>query len=198
MNQQCKRCDYLPERPKENEVCENSYNMCIDCKFLYESGTRKPSIPKTKLKNNYFPAQHLSCYQCNKKILLRTAVQYNEVRVYICNDCKQANKGNQPTLPLILLEMQTLLSNSAYAKRTFSAHEKSLYLLLKKYIDKIAPRCNNKIEDKYRFVKMFRQVDITDEPDMDSIIWNLLNSSEALWLARKNIIDEATIFQQKR
>jgi len=75
-----------------------------------------------------------------------------------------------------------IFSNIIKNSNKLYSSDRALYLLLVKY-EKELP---DTIEDINWFHKMFRQIDITEEKYIDTIIWNLIGCSEYIWYVYEN------------
>lgn len=73
----------------------------------------------------------------------------------------------------------------------YDPKEQALSMLLEKYAGEIAldePDEGWTHENAELFHKMFRQVDVTNEPGMDMVIWHLLHDAKLFWAVIK--VDE--------
>lgn len=76
-------------------------------------------------------------------------------------------------LRAILVEFDKVTRSDALEYKGMAA-DRALYLMLEKHIDEL-PSYDD------RFIKMFRQCDITDCGKSDMVIYHLLNQSEKFW-----------------
>lgn len=137
------------------------------------------------------------CSQCGEKVEVSKLPQrpVKDTNIRICEDCKKKNLSGVLSLNLVIVEF-SFRTQVDYNTPSF---ERALDILLQKYRKEL-PELNfeEPIEDAgHDFIKAFRQIDCIREPKMDSVVWHLLNNSQAFFKAYKKVREGKSYFQDE-
>jgi NAD-dependent SIR2 family protein deacetylase len=137
------------------------------------------------------------CSQCGEKVAIdklpRRPVKDTNIR--ICEDCKKKNLAGILSLNLVIVEF----SFRTQVDYTTPSFERALDILLQKYRKELPELSfEEPLEDAgIDFIKAFRQTDCIKEPHMDSVLWHLLNNSQAFFKAYKKVREGKSYFQDE-